>query len=233
MLFPPWLESGSRHVWRPYCQHQTAPPPLAVIGALGSRLLLADGRQLVDGIASWWTAAHGYRHPHIIARMEEQLRHLPHVAFGGLANEPAYSLAERLAALFAPLSRVFFVESGSVSVEVALKMAVQSFHNRGQSRRRRIVCFDDAYHGDTLATMALSPRVERRASGPIAVRIAMELRFHERFEDHLHDRLRHAIPHRGDAEWARASVSFRGSPRITVGHLRYVEGAAAGRLRRS
>ncbi|APR85605.1 Adenosylmethionine-8-amino-7-oxononanoate aminotransferase [Minicystis rosea] len=152
------MHSGSRNVWRPYCQHQTAPEPLPVVGARGNRLILADGRELVDGIASWWTAAHGYNHPHIQARVEEQLRRLPHVAFGGLANEPAYALAERLAALLAPLSRVFFVESGSVSVEVALKMAVQSFHNRGHgaSPRRRIVCFEDAYHGDTLATMALS-----------------------------------------------------------------------------
>lgn len=156
---PAWLLSGSPHVWRPYCQHQTAPSPLPVVGAHGSRLVLADGRELVDGIASWWTAAHGYNHPHIAARVEEQLRRLPHAAFGGLANEPAYTLAERLAGLLAPLSRVFFVESGSVSVEVALKMAVQSFHNRGEPRRRRIVCFEDAYHGDTLATMALSDPV--------------------------------------------------------------------------
>jgi adenosylmethionine-8-amino-7-oxononanoate aminotransferase len=119
-------------------------------------LVLEDGRELVDGIASWWTAAHGYNHPHIAARVEGQLRRLPHVAFGGLANEEAYTLARRLAALLAPLSRVFFVESGSVSVEVALKMAIQSFHNRGEPKRKRIVCFESAYHGDTLATMALS-----------------------------------------------------------------------------
>ncbi len=153
---PDWLHSGGRHVWRPYCQHQTAGAPLPVAGARESRLILADGRELVDGIASWWTAAHGYNHRHIRARVEEQLRRLPHVAFGGLANEPAYALAKRLAGMLDPLSRVFFVESGSVSVEVALKMAVQAFHNRGQARRRTIVCFENAYHGDTLATMALS-----------------------------------------------------------------------------
>lgn len=156
---PAWLRSGSPHVWRPYCQHQTAPAPLAVSGAHGARLVLADGSELVDGIASWWTAAHGYNHPHIRARVEEQLRRLPHVAFGGLANEPAYALAERLAKLLAPLTRVFFVESGSVSVEVALKMAVQAMHARGEVARRRIVCFEDGYHGDTLATMALSDPV--------------------------------------------------------------------------
>jgi adenosylmethionine-8-amino-7-oxononanoate aminotransferase len=127
------------------------------VGARGSRILLADGRELVDGIASWWTAAHGYNHPHIAARVADQLGKLPHVAFGGLASEPAYTLARRLAGLLpAPLSRVFFVESGSVAVEVALKMAIQACHNRGESRRRRVICFDGAYHGDTLATMALS-----------------------------------------------------------------------------
>jgi adenosylmethionine-8-amino-7-oxononanoate aminotransferase len=114
----------------------------------------------VDGIASWWTAAHGYRHPHIEARVTEQLGRLPHVAFGGLANEPAYTLATRLSALLpAPLSRVFFVESGSVSVEVALKMSVQSFANKGGRARTKIVAFENAYHGDTLATMSLSDPV--------------------------------------------------------------------------
>ncbi len=147
-------------MWRPYCQHQTAPEPLPVVGAHGCRLHLSDGRELVDGIASWWTAAHGYNHPHIRARVQAQLETLPHVAFGGLANEPAYTLAKRLADLLpAPLSRVFFVESGSVSVEVALKIAVQSFANRGEAHRRKIVCFENAYHGDTLATMSLSDPV--------------------------------------------------------------------------
>ena len=154
---PAWMTEGSAHVWRPYCQHQTAPDPLPVVSTHGSRLVLADGRELVDGIASWWTAAHGYRHPHITARVQAQLQTLPHVAFGGLAHEPAYSLATRLAGMLpAPLSRVFLVESGSVAVEVALKMAVQSFHNRGETRRRRVIGFRGGYHGDTFATMALS-----------------------------------------------------------------------------
>jgi len=161
-----WLEQGAAHVWRPYCQHRTAPPPLAVTRAEGCRLTLADGRELVDGTASWWTAAHGYGHPHIRARVGAQLDAMPHVAFGGLAHEAAYSLAARLAALLADasrvaggegagsLSRVFFTESGSVAVEVALKMALQSFHNSGRPRRT-VVAFDGAYHGDTFATMSL------------------------------------------------------------------------------
>jgi adenosylmethionine---8-amino-7-oxononanoate aminotransferase len=154
---PSWLTQGAAHVWRPYCQHKNAPPPLPVVACDGSRLFLADGRVLVDGLASWWTAAHGYRHPHIVARVEEQLRRLPHVAFGGLAHEAAYTLATRISRLLPErLKRVFFAESGSVAVEVAIKMAVQSFHNRGETGRRKVVCFEGAYHGDTFAAMALS-----------------------------------------------------------------------------
>ncbi len=155
-----WFDEGEEHVWRPYCQHRTAPPPLPVVGARGCRLLLADGRELVDGIASWWTAAHGYGHPHIRARVSEQLERLPHVAFGGLAHEAAYTLAARLSRLLpAGLSRVFFTESGSVAVEVALKMALQSFHNRDRSRGA-VVAFEGAYHGDTFATMSLCDPVD-------------------------------------------------------------------------
>jgi adenosylmethionine-8-amino-7-oxononanoate aminotransferase len=155
-----WLEEGSRHIWRPYCQHRTAPPPLPIVGARGCRLLLADGREVVDGIASWWTAAHGYGHPLIRARVSAQLETLPHVAFGGLAHEAAYTLATRLSGLLRPsLSRVFFTESGSVAVEVALKMALQSFHNAGRPRRT-IVAFEGAYHGDTFATMSLCDPVD-------------------------------------------------------------------------
>jgi len=153
---PPWLETGEPHVWRPYCQHRTAPPPLPVVGGHGTRLILADGRELVDGLASWWTAAHGYMHPHILRRIREQLDRLPHVAFGGLAHEAAYTLAARLANALPPqLTRVFFAESGSVAVEVAVKMAIQSLYNRGHRGRRRVVAFEGAYHGDTFATMAL------------------------------------------------------------------------------
>lgn len=169
---PSWLSEGQAHVWRPYCQHRTAPPPLAVAGARGSRLFLADGRELVDGTASWWTAAHGYGHPHIAARVREQLEKLPHVAFGGLAHEAAYTLAQRLAGLVpAALGRAFFVESGSVAVEVALKMAIQSFHNRGEARRRRVVSFSGAYHGDTFATMSLCDPTDgiHRAFGGMGV----------------------------------------------------------------
>jgi adenosylmethionine-8-amino-7-oxononanoate aminotransferase len=137
---------------------KTAPLPLAVKATRGCRILLDDGRELVDGIASWWTACHGYNHPHIRGAVERQLASMPHVMFGGLVHEQALTLARRLADLLGPgnLDRVFFSESGSVAVEVALKMALQYWRNRGVVGRDRIVAFKGAYHGDTSGAMAIS-----------------------------------------------------------------------------
>lgn len=153
---PDWLEAGARHVWRPYCQMKTAAPPLPVVRTEGARLILEGGRELVDGIASWWTACHGYNHPHIRAAVQAQLEACPHVMFGGLAHEPGYRLAQRLAALLpGDLDHVFFAESGSVSVEIAMKMAVQFWINRGVAGRGKFLAFRGGYHGDTLATMTV------------------------------------------------------------------------------
>ena len=154
---PAWY-AGLDHVWLPYAQMKTASPPLAVTATRGSRIVLADGRELIDGIASWWTACHGYNHPHIRAAVERQLAQMPHVMFGGMVHEPALTLARRLTALSAPfgLDRVFFSDSGSVAVEVALKMAVQYWRNRGDRGRTRIVGFKGGYHGDTTGAMAVS-----------------------------------------------------------------------------
>ncbi|MES2343094.1 MAG: adenosylmethionine--8-amino-7-oxononanoate transaminase [Pseudomonadota bacterium] len=153
---PRWLTDGAPHVWRPYCQMKTAPAPLAVARTHGARIVLEDGRELVDGIASWWTACHGYNHPHIRAAVTQQLERAPHVMFGGLAHEPAYRLATRLAALLpGDLNHVFFAESGSVAVEISMKMALQHWINRGVAGRTRFVSFLGGYHGDTLATMTI------------------------------------------------------------------------------
>jgi adenosylmethionine-8-amino-7-oxononanoate aminotransferase len=153
---PDWLTAGAPHVWRPYCQMKTAPAPLAVARTSGARLILEDGRELVDGMASWWTACHGYNHPHIAEAVATQLARAPHVMFGGLAHEPAYRLARRLAALLpGDLDHVFFAESGSVSVEIAMKMALQYWINRKVSGRTRFLSFLGGYHGDTLATMTI------------------------------------------------------------------------------
>lgn len=155
MTDPYWLEAGRSHVWLPYAQMKTAPPPLPVVAAEDTRLKLVDGRELVDGISSWWTAAHGYRHPHIEAAVKAQLETLPHVMMGGLAHEQAWTLARRLADMLpGDLDHVFFTESGSVAVEVAMKMATQYWLNQGK-RRTKFLCFTGGYHGDTFATMSV------------------------------------------------------------------------------
>ncbi len=153
---PEWYSAGARHVWRPYCQMKTARPPLAVTRTEGTRIVLSDGSALVDGVASWWTACHGYNHPHIAAAIAEQLARAPHMMFGGLAHEPAYRLARRLAGLLpGDLDQVFLGVSGSVAVEIAMKMAIQYWLNRGVAGKTRFVSFLGGYHGDTLATMSV------------------------------------------------------------------------------
>jgi adenosylmethionine-8-amino-7-oxononanoate aminotransferase len=155
---PEWYAADLDHIWLPYAQMKSASPPLAVTATRGSRIVLADGRELIDGMASWWTACHGYNHPHIRSAVERQLATMPHVMFGGLVHEEALKLAGRLTAMLAPgtLDRVFFSESGSVAVEVALKMAMQYWRNRGSPGRTRIVAFKGGYHGDTAGAMAVS-----------------------------------------------------------------------------
>ena len=135
---------------------RTVPPSLAIERTDGVRLYLEDGRSLIDGISSWWTACHGYNHPHIRAAVAAQLERMPHVMLGGLVHTPAVSLAARLAALLpGDLDHVFFAESGSVAVEVAMKMALQYRFNRGESQRTRFLSFRHGYHGDTFAAMSI------------------------------------------------------------------------------
>ena len=153
---PEWLAAGLPHLWLPYAQMKTAPAPLPVRAVEGSRIILDDGRVLIDGLASWWTACHGYRHPHIEEAVTRQLAIMPHVMFAGLVHEQAARLAARLAR-FLPgdLDHVFFSESGSVAVEVALKIGAQYWLNRGEERSR-FLAFKDGYHGDTLWAMSVS-----------------------------------------------------------------------------
>ena len=144
------------HVWLPYAQMKTAPAPLAVARTFGSRIVLSDGRELIDGIASWWSACHGYNHPHIRAAVNQQLERMPHVMLGGLVHEPVVTLCSRLAALLpGDLDHVFLSDSGSVAVEVAMKMAIQYWLNRGVRGRNKILAFKGGYHGDTFAAMSV------------------------------------------------------------------------------
>jgi adenosylmethionine-8-amino-7-oxononanoate aminotransferase len=155
MAEPDWL-SGADHVWLPYTQMKTAPRPRAVKATHGSRIVLADGRELVDGIGSWWTAVHGYNHPALLDAVRAQMEAAPHVMLGGLVHEPVCRLAERLCNILpGGMEKVFFCESGSVAVEVAMKIAVQYWRNTTGKIRPRFLSFKGGYHGDTFATMAV------------------------------------------------------------------------------
>jgi len=151
-----FLRFDRQHVWHPYAAVPSDEPRYIVTGAAGVNLQLADGRQLIDGMSSWWAAILGYRHPELLRAAHAQLDRLAHVMFGGLTHEPAVQLAERLLALApAGLEHVFFCDSGSVSVEVALKMALQYWAGRGASQRRRFLALRGGYHGDTWGAMSL------------------------------------------------------------------------------
>ena len=187
------------HLWLPYTQMQTMTPPLRAMRTAGTRIILDDGRDLIDAVSSWWTACHGYNHPHIIMAMEKQLHNMPHVMFGGLVHEPAERLAARLATILpTPLNRVFFADSGSVAVEVAMKMAVQYWLNRGDNGRTRFLSFRDGYHGDTLAAMSVTDPDEgmhalfkgylpEQVIAPIPRDKASTTEFHHLLEIHRHE----------------------------------------------
>jgi adenosylmethionine-8-amino-7-oxononanoate aminotransferase len=150
------LALDHERVWHPYGALPAAMPSLPVVSAEGVRLKLADGRELIDGMASWWCAIHGYRHPSLDGAVIEQLGAMAHVMFGGLTHEPGVRLAERLIALApAGLERVFFADSGSVSVEVAIKMCIQYQRALGHEGRTRLLTVRGGYHGDTTGAMAV------------------------------------------------------------------------------
>jgi adenosylmethionine-8-amino-7-oxononanoate aminotransferase len=143
-------------VWHPYSALPSGLAPLPVVSAEGVRLRLADGRELIDGMSSWWCAIHGYRHPALDAAVREQLERMAHVMFGGLTHEPAVRLAERLVEISPDgLEHVFFADSGSVSVEVAIKMALQYQRAVGRPERTRLLTVRGGYHGDTFGAMAV------------------------------------------------------------------------------
>lgn len=151
------LEYDRAYIWHPYASLRNPPPVRVAKGASGVEIELADGRKLVDAVSSWWCVAHGHNHPAIVEAIRRQSERLCHVMFGGFTHEPAVELAERLAAI-APkgLNRVFFADSGSISVEVACKMAVQYQNALRRPGRNRIVALKGGYHGDTSLCMAIS-----------------------------------------------------------------------------
>ena len=151
------LDYDRMHIWHPYASLGNPPPVQFAKAASGVSIELADGRKLVDAVSSWWCVAHGHNHPAIVEAIRRQSERLCHVMFGGFTHDPAIELAEKLAA-FAPagLDRVFFADSGSISVEVAAKMAVQYQNALGHPERNKLVALKGGYHGDTSLCMALS-----------------------------------------------------------------------------
>ncbi len=150
------LEIDQQHVWHPYASMTDRPVIHAVESAQGVRLTLGDGSVLVDGMASWWCAIHGYNHPVLNQAINDQLKRFSHVMFGGLTHQPACKLAEKLVQITpAPLQHVFFSDSGSVSVEVAIKMAIQYWYAQKKPKKHKFLTIRSGYHGDTFAAMSV------------------------------------------------------------------------------
>ena len=196
---PDWQRQATDNLWPPYTQMRTTPIGLPVIEAEGVRIKLADGRTLIDGVSSWWSVCHGYRHPHIEQAVVNQLQKLPHIMLGGYQHEPAALLARRLAD-FCPgeLNHVFFTDSGSVAIEVAMKMAIQFWLNNGIKGRYKFMHFRGGYHGDTFATMAVCDPEEgmhSHFSGVLTPQILAELPIN----DELYERLDNQMATNADA----------------------------------
>jgi adenosylmethionine---8-amino-7-oxononanoate aminotransferase len=153
---PALLDLDRAHVWHPYSAVVNPPPVFPVSHAEGVRIVLADGTSLIDGMSSWWSVIHGYNHPVLNDAIRDQLARMAHVMFGGLTHEPAVRLAQRLVEITpAALSTVFFSDSGSVAVEVALKMAIQYQAARGCPSRQKFLTVRGGYHGDTFGAMSV------------------------------------------------------------------------------
>ena len=156
MSYNTLIEADRSLLWHPYTSMVDPPPVFAVASARGVRLTLADGRELIDGMASWWCAIHGYNHPVLNDALSMQLQAMAHVMFGGLTHEPAVRLAQKLVEITPrELQTVFFADSGSVSVEVAIKMAFQYWAAKGRPHKQKLLTIRRGYHGDTFGAMAV------------------------------------------------------------------------------
>ncbi|WP_339615370.1 adenosylmethionine--8-amino-7-oxononanoate transaminase [uncultured Gilvimarinus sp.] len=150
------LAGDLAHVWHPYSSFLTPSPTYAVRSAKGVTITLADGRELIDGMSSWWSVLHGYNHPRMNAALTAQAEQVSHVMFGGLTHEPAVTLCQKLVELTpAGLNKVFLSDSGSVSVEVAMKMALQYWHSQGRPEKHQFLALKKGYHGDTFGAMSV------------------------------------------------------------------------------
>ncbi|NEQ99817.1 MAG: aminotransferase class III-fold pyridoxal phosphate-dependent enzyme, partial [Cyanothece sp. SIO2G6] len=150
------IECDRHHVWHPYAAMPNPLPVFAVQSAAGVYLHLEDGRSLIDGMSSWWTCIHGYNHPQLNQAAQQQMANMSHVMFGGLTHQPAVQLAQKLIQITpAPLQHVFFSDSGSVAVDVAMKMAIQYWHNSGNPQKQKFLTIRSGYHGDVFSAMSV------------------------------------------------------------------------------
>ena len=150
------LAIDQQHIWHPYTSITQPEPVFPVASANGVYLQLEDGRSLIDGMSSWWCMLHGYNHPVLNQAIIDQTHKMAHVMFGGLTHEPAITLAETLIKLTPPsLQHVFFADSGSVSIEVAIKMVLQYWQSQGLANKKQVLSFRQGYHGDTFAAMSV------------------------------------------------------------------------------
>lgn len=192
---PPDLQAmlafDHKHLWHPYASMTSPPPVYPVVSASGARLSLADGRQLIDGMSSWWSVLHGYNHPVLNRALTDQLEKMAHVMFGGLTHEPAVKLGKCLVDITPrDLDKVFFSDSGSVAVEVAIKMALQFWYSVGQPHKNRLLALRNGYHGDTFAAMSVCDPytgMHHIFSGVLPRQLFAEspaVGFNEAFEEH-------------------------------------------------
>lgn len=150
------LTFDRKHIWHPYTSTIKPQPCYPIVSASGSKLKLADGRELVDGMSSWWCAIHGYNHPELNQAAEKQLKQMSHVMFGGITHKPAIELCKKLVLItHENLTKVFLADSGSVAIEISLKMAFQYWHSLGIKTKRRFITFNRGYHGDTFGAMSV------------------------------------------------------------------------------
>jgi adenosylmethionine-8-amino-7-oxononanoate aminotransferase len=189
-----WHAFDRAHVWHPYSSMTAPIMTFPVVGAQGVRIRLEDGRELIDGMASWWSVIHGYNHPVLNQALHRQLDDMAHVMFGGLTHKPAVQLAAKFIDITPePLQHVFFADSGSVAVEVAIKMAIQYWYAQGHTERSKLLTIRNGYHGDTFAAMSVCDPVGG---------------MHELFSGILPKHLFTRAPQcRDDAEWTESELN--------------------------